>query len=136
MIQSHSFLQIFYYIYSIIGMEAFGGRIHDHFPAGTVNKSGIFPENCGNVALRNSEYVTLKYCGKNFNNVLKSFNLLFDLTVVNQWHSILSKIIVYIVNCIIGYVMLLYIMLCLLCYIMCYVVLSYAPPSQIVRLIP
>ena len=43
---------------------------------------------CGNIKLKNSEFVRLKYCEKNFNNVVKSFNILFDLMNVNQWHSI------------------------------------------------
>jgi len=76
---------IFYYIYSIIGMEAFGGHMHDELPS---NSTARFLLNCGNEKLNGSEYVRLNYCGKNFNDVLKSFNLLFDLTVVNQWHVI------------------------------------------------
>ena len=70
-------------------MEAFGGHMHDQPPPNATNKLDVFIENCGNDKLKGSEYVRLKYCGKNFNDVLKSFNLLFDLTVVNQWHSIL-----------------------------------------------
>eukprot|EP00112_Aurelia_sp_Birch-Aquarium-sp1_P004032 Seg1455.3 transcript_id=Seg1455.3/GoldUCD/mRNA.D3Y31 product="Two pore calcium channel protein 1" protein_id=Seg1455.3/GoldUCD/D3Y31 len=79
-------MYIFYYIYSVIGMEAFSGYIKDDWPSNTTNHTDIFPPFCGNEKLENSEYVRLKYCGKNFNDVLKSFNLLFDLTVVNQWH--------------------------------------------------
>ena len=81
-------------------MEAFAGHMHDDPPSITNNKSDIFPENCGNEKLRGSEYVRLKYCGKNFNDVLKSFNLLFDLTVVNQWHSILFACCIFYRECV------------------------------------
>lgn len=70
-------------------MEAFSGHMRDD-PSNSTGNSDVFIENCGNEKLKGSEYVRLKYCGKNFNDVLKSFNLLFDLTVVNQWHGILS----------------------------------------------
>ena len=70
-------------------MEAFSGYIKEEFSSNSTNHTDIFPPSCGNSNLEHSEYVRLKYCGKNFNDVLKSFNLLFDLTVVNQWHGIL-----------------------------------------------
>eukprot|EP00795_Rhopilema_esculentum_P003223 gene3223-1542_t len=78
---------ILYYVYSIIGMEAFAGYMHELPVPNSTNRLEIFPPNCGDQRLKGSEYVRLNYCGKNFNDVLKSFNLLFDLTVVNQWHA-------------------------------------------------
>eukprot|EP00794_Sanderia_malayensis_P020401 gene20401-22414_t len=81
---------VFYYIFSIVGMEAFSGRIND-IPNDNMHgnhSTNLSTSFCGNIKLRDSEFYRLHYCGKNFNNVLKSFNTLFDLTVVNQWHVI------------------------------------------------
>ena len=81
------FLQILFYAYAILGMELFQSRIKMlGYPNGTANETESF---CGDVKLKNSEYYNEHYCGDNFNNILKSFKILFDLLVVNQWHSIL-----------------------------------------------
>ena len=44
---------------------------------------------CGNIKLEHSDFYAARYCNNNFNNILRSFKVLFDLMVVNQWHSIL-----------------------------------------------
>ena len=47
---------------------------------------------CGNINLKASEYYNEHYCGDNFNDILKSFKMLFDLMIVNQWHGILGNV--------------------------------------------
>lgn len=76
---------VLYYIYAIFGMELFQGHIKDY---ATSNLSSLTELQllCGNKLLNGSEYVRLYYCEKNFNNIVKSYMILFDLTVVNQWH--------------------------------------------------
>jgi hypothetical protein len=56
------------------------------YPNATANVTETY---CGDVKLKNSEFYNEHYCGDNFNNILKSMKILFDLMVVNQWHSIL-----------------------------------------------
>ena len=74
-------------MYAILGMELFQGRIRMlGYPNATTNATELF---CGDVKLKNSEFYNEHYCGDNFNNILKSLKILFDLMVVNQWHSIL-----------------------------------------------
>lgn len=71
-------------------MELFQGHIKDY---ATSNLSSLTELQllCGNKLLNGSEYVRLYYCEKNFNNIVKSYMILFDLTVVNQWHGIFSS---------------------------------------------
>ena len=78
-------------MYAILGMELFQNRIKMlGYSNGTANETESF---CGDERLKNSEYYNEHYCGDNFNNILKSFKILFDLLVVNQWHSILLIIL-------------------------------------------
>ncbi|XP_014668739.1 PREDICTED: two pore calcium channel protein 1-like [Priapulus caudatus] len=79
-----SVIFVFYYIYAIIGMEVFGGLITYHGYDG-LNDTELF---CGNAKLEGSEFYTLRYCNNNFNDFLSSMVVLFELTVVNQWHVI------------------------------------------------
>ncbi|CAB4029789.1 two pore calcium channel 1-like [Paramuricea clavata] len=75
---------ILFYMYAILGMELFQGRIRMlGYPNATTNTTELF---CGDVKLKNSEFYNEHYCGDNFNNILKSLKILFDLMVVNQWH--------------------------------------------------
>ena len=71
-------------------MEIFSGKIqmlgYPNITSNTTRKEFF----CGNINLRDSEFYNEHYCGNNFNNILKSFKILFDLMVVNQWHGILS----------------------------------------------
>jgi hypothetical protein len=68
--------QIFYYVYAIIGMELFSGLISDDDPS-----------NCSTGPLQNSAFAAARYCSNNFNNIASSFVVLYELTVVNQWHG-------------------------------------------------
>ena len=43
---------------------------------------------CGNIRLKDSDFHTARYCSSNFNNLVSSFVVLFELMVVNQWHVI------------------------------------------------
>ncbi|KAJ8308032.1 hypothetical protein KUTeg_012906 [Tegillarca granosa] len=69
---------IFYYIFAIIGMEVFHGLIKFY---GYDNASIPF---CGNEALKGTAFVRNHYCNNNFNDILRSFVVLFDLMVVNH----------------------------------------------------
>ena len=81
------YFQVFYYIYAIIGMEIFSGKL-DYFRYETnVTDETHF---CGNPALNGTFFYMFHYCSNNFNDILKAFVVLFELTVVNQWHDILS----------------------------------------------
>lgn len=79
--------QVFYYFYAIIGMEIFNNKIQ-YFG---YNESMQLENHryCGNPALKGSLFYKSQYCSNNFNDLLKSIVLLFELTVVNQWHDIL-----------------------------------------------
>ncbi|NXA51524.1 TPC2 protein, partial [Nothocercus julius] len=78
--------QVVYYVFAIIGMELFQGKIQ-FFPA---NSNVPHALECGNPALKDSMFARGKYCKNNFNNFASSFIVLLELTVVNQWHDILS----------------------------------------------
>lgn len=65
-------------------MESFAGKIR-FIKDGTTAEENL----CGNPKLANSEFVRVGYCGNNFNEILRSFVTLVELTVVNQWHNIL-----------------------------------------------
>ncbi|NWJ03308.1 TPC2 protein, partial [Crypturellus undulatus] len=76
---------VVYYVFAIIGMELFQGKIQ-FFPA---NSNAPHALECGNPALKDSLFARGKYCKNNFNNFASSFIVLLELTVVNQWHDIL-----------------------------------------------
>uniref|UniRef100_UPI00398EBC99 two pore segment channel 3 n=1 Tax=Pristiophorus japonicus TaxID=55135 RepID=UPI00398EBC99 len=73
---------VVYYIFAIVGMEAFKGRIRFY----GANSSDPAAKYCGNIALKGSQFAALRYCKNNFNNLVSAFILLIELTVVNQWH--------------------------------------------------
>ncbi|CAM9903475.1 unnamed protein product [Bubo scandiacus] len=77
---------VVYCVFAIIGMELFHGKIQ-FFPA---NSNAPHSLECGNTALKDSLFARAKYCKNNFNNFASSFIVLMELTVVNQWHDILS----------------------------------------------
>lgn len=89
------FLQVLFYIYAIIGMELFGNLIKtegSHSPeVNNETNSKTLTEFCGNINLKDSDFYEDRYCNNNFNDILRSFKVLFDLMVVNQWHSILWR---------------------------------------------
>uniref|UniRef100_A0A8C6YHD3 Two pore calcium channel protein 1-like n=1 Tax=Nothoprocta perdicaria TaxID=30464 RepID=A0A8C6YHD3_NOTPE len=71
---------VVYYVFAIIGMELFQGKIQ-FFPA---NSNAPHALECGNPALKDSMFARGKYCKNNFNNFASSFIVLLELTVVNQ----------------------------------------------------
>ncbi|KAF2358934.1 Ion transport domain, partial [Trinorchestia longiramus] len=82
---------IFYYKFAIVGMEIFAGLIKTSSNTTTAqdlgsNNTQDFPLYCGNPALEDTDYWRQRYCNNNFNDVLHAFIVLFELTVVNQWH--------------------------------------------------
>ena len=68
-------------------MEVFQYLVKD-YPTKNVSELTEMQRLCGNVKLNGSEFSRLRYCEKNFNNIAKAYMILFDLTVVNQWHGI------------------------------------------------
>ncbi|CAG0912281.1 unnamed protein product [Notodromas monacha] len=74
-------LFVFYYVYAIIGMELFAGLIQS-----SNYLTGETSTYCENPLLENSTFAALKYCSNNFNDIASSFVILYELTVVNQWH--------------------------------------------------
>ncbi|XP_066953785.1 two pore calcium channel protein 1-like isoform X3 [Macrobrachium rosenbergii] len=77
-------VMVFYYIFAIIGVESFQGLVRF---SGYDNKEGteLF---CGNKKLNNTEFWHVQYCNNNFNNIIRALIVMFELTVVNQWHVI------------------------------------------------
>ncbi|XP_068246953.1 two pore calcium channel protein 1-like isoform X2 [Palaemon carinicauda] len=77
-------VMVFYYIFAIIGVEAFQGLVKF---SGYDAKEGddLF---CSNKKLNNTEFWHVQYCNNNFNNIIRAFIVMFELTVVNQWHVI------------------------------------------------
>ena len=78
-------LKVFYYIYALVGMEAFQGKIRF---SGYDVKSGS-ELYCGNALLNNTDFWKEQYCNNNFNDLVHAFIVMFELTVVNQWQDIL-----------------------------------------------
>uniref|UniRef100_A0A8D0C9D8 Ion transport domain-containing protein n=1 Tax=Salvator merianae TaxID=96440 RepID=A0A8D0C9D8_SALMN len=77
---------VVYYMFSIIGMEIFQGKVQ--FFAG--NSTSPHASYCGNPALKDTTFARAKYCKNNFNDIASSFIVLMELTVVNQWHVLAS----------------------------------------------
>ncbi|XP_038133954.1 two pore segment channel 3 isoform X2 [Cyprinodon tularosa] len=72
---------VVYYVFAMVGMELFKNKVR-FFPDSSHPEAAY----CGNPLLNGSTFAQLNYCKNNFNNVLSSFVLLLELTVVNQWH--------------------------------------------------
>ncbi|XP_032267073.1 two pore calcium channel protein 1-like [Phoca vitulina] len=73
---------VVYYVFAIIGMEAFHGKVRFFDPNFTTPDALV----CGNPALKDSAFARDRYCKNNFNDLASSFVVLMELTVVNQWH--------------------------------------------------
>ncbi|XP_049327313.1 two pore segment channel 3 isoform X1 [Astyanax mexicanus] len=73
---------VVYYIFAMVGMELFKGKIQVF----AANSTDPAREYCGNPLLKDSAFARNNYCKNNFNDVVSSFILLLELTVVNQWH--------------------------------------------------
>ncbi|XP_067355597.1 two pore segment channel 3 isoform X2 [Channa argus] len=82
----NSLLQVVYYIFAMVGMELFKGKVNFY------DKDSADPAKayCGNPLLQKTAFAESDYCKNNFNNVVSSFVLLVELTVVNQWHVLSS----------------------------------------------
>uniref|UniRef100_A0A669EDH3 Two pore segment channel 3 n=1 Tax=Oreochromis niloticus TaxID=8128 RepID=A0A669EDH3_ORENI len=76
---------VVYYIFAMVGMELFKGKV-TFYEQSSTNLAKAY---CGNPLLNGTDFAKLNYCKNNFNNVVSSFILLVELTVVNQWHDIL-----------------------------------------------
>ncbi|XP_056324665.1 two pore segment channel 3 [Danio aesculapii] len=77
---------VVYYIFAMVGMELFKGKIQFF----ELNSTSPDREYCGNPLLKSTSFAKLNYCKNNFNDVISSFILLLELTVVNQWHVLTS----------------------------------------------
>lgn len=79
--------QVVYYIFAMVGMEIFKGKVK-FYEADSSDPAKAY---CGNPSLKGTPFAQLNYCKNNFNDVVSSFVLLVELTVVNQWHDILQQ---------------------------------------------
>ncbi|KAJ8366122.1 hypothetical protein SKAU_G00149530 [Synaphobranchus kaupii] len=77
---------VVYYIFAMVGMELFKGKVR-FFENGSTDPERDY---CGNPLLKGSDFARLNYCRNNFNDIISSFILLLELTVVNQWHVLSS----------------------------------------------
>ncbi|XP_040893116.1 two pore segment channel 3 isoform X2 [Toxotes jaculatrix] len=77
---------VVYYIFAMVGMELFKNRVK-FYGADSSDPAKAY---CGNPLLNGTDFAQLDYCKNNFNNVVSSFILLMELTVVNQWHVLSS----------------------------------------------
>ncbi|XP_076585298.1 two pore segment channel 3 isoform X2 [Chaetodon auriga] len=77
---------VVYYIFAMVGMELFKGKVK-FYEEGSSDPGKAY---CGNPLLKGTAFAQLNYCKNNFNNVVSSFILLVELTVVNQWHVLSS----------------------------------------------
>ncbi|XP_070712716.1 two pore segment channel 3 [Pempheris klunzingeri] len=77
---------VVYYIFAMVGMELFKGKVKFY----EEDSSDPAKAYCGNPLLKGTAFALLNYCKNNFNNVVSSFILLVELTVVNQWHVLSS----------------------------------------------
>uniref|UniRef100_A0A3Q3X7W1 Ion transport domain-containing protein n=1 Tax=Mola mola TaxID=94237 RepID=A0A3Q3X7W1_MOLML len=71
---------VVYYIFAMVGMELFKGKVK-FYEEGSSDPEKVF---CGNPLLKQTAFAHLNYCKNNFNDVVSSFVLLVELTVVNQ----------------------------------------------------
>ncbi|CAL4111041.1 unnamed protein product, partial [Meganyctiphanes norvegica] len=77
---------VFYYMFALVGMEAFQGLIK--FSGYDVE--GGSELYCGNALLNNTDFWREQYCNNNFNDLLHAFIVMFELTVVNQWQALIA----------------------------------------------
>uniref|UniRef100_A0A8I3N4L0 Two pore segment channel 3 n=2 Tax=Canis lupus familiaris TaxID=9615 RepID=A0A8I3N4L0_CANLF len=77
---------VVYYVFAIIGMEAFQGKVWFFDPNFTTPEAQV----CGNPALTGSAFARDHYCKNNFNDLASSFIVLMELTVVNQCFALLA----------------------------------------------
>ncbi|KAH3844389.1 uncharacterized protein LOC127873579 [Dreissena polymorpha] len=80
-------LFIIFYVFAVIGMEIFKGKIRS-FPVSIGNDTS--EKYCGALALNNSEFYKSEYCYLNFNDVIGSALVLATVTFQNNWHQVTS----------------------------------------------
>ncbi|KAM9856536.1 two pore segment channel 3 [Aulostomus maculatus] len=80
---------VVYYIFAMVGMELFKGKV-TFYGEDSDDPARAY---CGNPLLKGTTFALLGYCKNNFNNVVSSFIVLVELTVVNQWHVLSSGFI-------------------------------------------
>ncbi|XP_076314233.1 uncharacterized protein LOC143226748 [Tachypleus tridentatus] len=81
------FFFVVFYMFAVIGMEIFKEKIQYFGYDSTLDPSLLY---CGNPKLNNTSFYTSHYCSNNFNNIMNSMVVLFELMVVNQWHVLTS----------------------------------------------
>ncbi|PRD27579.1 UNVERIFIED_CONTAM: Two pore calcium channel protein 2 [Trichonephila clavipes] len=74
-------LIVVFYIFAIIGMELFHNKIKYFGYQNITDPSHLY---CGNPLLNGSVFYQSQYCSNNFNNILHTFVVLFELMVVNH----------------------------------------------------
>ena len=77
-----SFLIAIVYIFSVIGMQLFGGMVTRD------------PSNPISARLEGTTFADSEYWANNFNDMLSSFNVLFNLLVVNNWTTMSNAMVV------------------------------------------
>lgn len=77
-------IMVFYYMFAIVGMESFQDLVQ-YSGYDIEGGSDLF---CSNEKLENSDFWHERYCNNNFNDIIHAMIVLFELTVVNQWHVI------------------------------------------------
>lgn len=77
---------VVYYVFAVVGMELFKDKVK-FFEADSAEPARAY---CGNILLKGTAFAHFNYCKNNFNNIVSSFILLVELTVVNQWHVLSS----------------------------------------------
>uniref|UniRef100_A0A2K5QJ75 Ion transport domain-containing protein n=1 Tax=Cebus imitator TaxID=2715852 RepID=A0A2K5QJ75_CEBIM len=68
---------VVYYVFAIIGMEVFHGKVQFFDPNFTAPDALV----CGNPALQGSAFARGRYCKNNFNDLASAFTVLTELTV-------------------------------------------------------
>uniref|UniRef100_A0A8D3DAU4 Two pore segment channel 3 n=1 Tax=Scophthalmus maximus TaxID=52904 RepID=A0A8D3DAU4_SCOMX len=81
-------LIVVYYVFAMVGMELFKHKVTFYRDPGDPAKAF-----CGNPLLQGTAFAHLNYCKNNFNNVVSSFILLVELTVVNQWEKLQENLV-------------------------------------------
>ncbi|CAK6981403.1 two pore segment channel 3 [Scomber scombrus] len=79
---------VVYYIFAMVGMELFKGKVQSY----SLDSTDPAKAYCGNPLLKGTDFAKLDYCKNNFNNVVSSFVLLFELTVVNHGFATVTHV--------------------------------------------
>ncbi|XP_045185027.2 uncharacterized protein LOC123543029 [Mercenaria mercenaria] len=77
-------LFIIFYIFAIIGIEVFQGKINDH--THNVTNETLEEMYCGALELKGSAFYESRYCSLNFNDFISSVLVLSTILFENNWH--------------------------------------------------